>query len=69
MNTVANEIVTRRFGKRVINRLAKKGIKVVNCTTIPDENGSFLNGRSAYVVDDNGTGRVWTDAEIMAVNK
>lgn len=61
---VALEIATRDFGRKTIAALARKGIRVINVTSLPDAKGSFLNSERGYVVDDNGTGRVFTYLEL-----
>lgn len=46
------------FSAKVRRNLLKKGIAILSLTSVPDENGSFLNAERAYFVSDNGTGRV-----------
>jgi hypothetical protein len=53
------------FNKKTIRALADKGITIMGATFLPDHNGSFLNGRRGYRINDNGTGRVWTYHEII----
>lgn len=62
--TVANQIAIRDFGHKAISTLARKGIRVIDVTALPDATGSFLNSDRGYVVDDNGTGRVLTYCEL-----
>ena len=62
--TVAAQIALRDFGRKTIAALTAKGIRVINVTALPDAKGSFLNSERGYVVDDNGTGRVFTYLEL-----
>lgn len=55
----------RDFTVKTRNALARKGIVVLNATTIPGEDGSFANGSRAYNVSDNGCGRVWTFGQVL----
>jgi hypothetical protein len=66
--SVALQIANRDFGKRAIVKLAKAGIRIINIQAIPDMSSSmpYANADRGYVVDDNGTGRVWTYFEVKA---
>jgi len=55
----------RHFGRRAVTMLARKGVRVVGLQALPDEHGSFLNSTTGYVVDDNGTSRVLTWAQVL----
>ena len=63
--TVSFEISTRHFGRKAVAVLARKGIRVLGLTAIPDEHGSFLNSTTAYRVDNNGCGRVWSHQQVV----
>jgi hypothetical protein len=62
--SVSTQIATRHFGRKAVASLARKGIRIVGLQSLPDAAGSFLNSETGYVVDDNGTGRVWTYLEV-----
>ena len=53
------------FNAKTRRILAKKGIHLIGITAIPDDKGSFANGRRGYRVNDNGTGRVWTYHKVI----
>lgn len=63
------EYAIGQFGKRVVNRLAKKGIKVIGTQMIPDERGEYANATVAYMLDDNGTGKLRSYLEVLALSK
>lgn len=46
--------------------LAKRGIRVIHSAAIPmDAHDDYLSAKG-YEVDDNGTLRVWTFAQVLA---
>ncbi len=53
------------FSAATRRALARKGVSVYGLQALPDTSGSFLNSSTGYLVNDNGTGRVWTFAQIM----
>ncbi len=53
------------FSKTTQKHLAAIGIKVIGTTFIPGPDGSFANGERAYQLDDNGTMRIRTFAEVL----
>jgi hypothetical protein len=59
------------FAKKTLNALAKKGITLVGLCTIPDMSSAmpFANGERGYNINDNGTGRVWTFAQVLNAAK
>lgn len=63
--SVAQQIVRRHFAAKTLRSLEKRGIRVLGSTFIPDASGDFARGETAYTVDDNGRGRVWTFSEII----
>lgn len=64
---IATEIAARDFGKAVVCRLRKRGITFIGATIIPGPGPMpFANGDRGYEVADNGTGRVWTYAQVRA---
>lgn len=64
----AHQIAARHFGCKAVKALALQGIRIRGLQALPDTSGSFLNTSTGYLVDDNGTGRVWTYAEVRAKN-
>lgn len=60
-----SQIATRHFGRKAVATLAARGIRVYGLQAVPDAAGSFLNASTAYKVDDRGTGRVWTYAQVV----
>jgi hypothetical protein len=66
---VIDEIAVSHFGKRVVTKLAKRGVKVIGLTVIPDNASDlpYANGETGYNIDDNGTGRVLTLLEVHAL--
>jgi len=56
------------FSRTTISALARKGIFLTGLQAIPDMALAmpFANAARGYKVNDNGCGRVWTFAEVMA---
>lgn len=56
------------FSRKTLKALAAKGIKLVGLQAIPDMSSSmpYANATRGYIIDDNGTGRVWIHAEVLA---
>jgi hypothetical protein len=56
------------FSAKTIAALARKGIFLRGLQAIPDMASPmpFANATRGYLVDDNGCGRVWTHADVMA---
>lgn len=69
--SIANDIAVSHFGKRLIARLARRGIKIIGLTVIPDNSSNmpYANGETGYNIDDNGTGRVLTLLEVHAIDR
>ncbi len=63
--SVAQEIFARHFSAATVRGLARNGIAALGLQAIPDERGSFLNSQTAYVVSDNGMGRVLTYQQVV----
>ena len=57
------------FTKKQIKNLRKKGISIYGKQWMPGKDGSFANGHTGYLVDDNGTGRVFTFSQVMNLAK
>jgi hypothetical protein len=56
------------FNRKTLKALAVKGISIIGLTVIPDFNKPlpYACGERGYQVNDNGTGRVWTFAEVRS---
>lgn len=60
-------IASRDFSVKTIRALAKKWVQVVSKTWLPGPDGSFANGETGYLIDDNGTGRMKTFLEVLKI--
>ena len=67
--TTHNAAAASHFNAATRRSLAKKGIALVSLTFVPGEGGSFLNGETAYLLDDNGIGRVRTFLGVLDAAK
>lgn len=57
----------RDFSASTVKALAARGISVIGLTVIPNSSDlPFASGDRGYRISDNGTGRIWTFAEVMA---
>lgn len=58
----------RDFSSKTLRNLARKGISIVGFAVIPNMSSDmpFANGERGYSVNDNGCGRIWTFAEVLA---
>jgi hypothetical protein len=59
------------FNRATLAALARKGIRLIGLQAIPDMSSPmpFANATRGYVMDDNGTGRVWTFAEVIGASR
>lgn len=69
MNNTHHPIPARHFNARTLRALTKKGIAIIGATCLPNSVGSFAGGETGYNLDDNGTGRVRTYLEVLALAK
>ena len=60
--SASSQIATRHFGRKVVSSLARKGVSITGLQSVPT--GRFADYDTCYVVNDNGTGRVWTYAQV-----
>lgn len=67
---MARKIGERDFNVSTIKKLVKKNISIMTITSIPGENPDmpFANSERGYIVNDNGTSRVWTYSQIIAAS-
>lgn len=61
------EALMSNFSRTTIARLAKRGIRIVGMTVIPDANGSYANGDTGYNLDNQGQYQVKTFSEVLAL--
>lgn len=54
----------RDFDAATRKALLMAGIRIIGVQALP-VGGSYLQTETGYVIDDNGTGRVWTHAEVL----
>lgn len=61
---------TKDFSRSTLNTLAKRGIRIIGITVIPDMTKAlpYASGERGYQIDDNGTGRVWAYADVVAAH-
>ena len=57
----------RYFKLATLRALAKRGIQVVGSTWAPGSDGSFANGQTVCMLDDNGTQRVRSYLDTLAI--
>lgn len=55
------------FAKEVVKALKKRGITIVGATWVPGKDGSYANGETAYRLNDNGTSKLRTYLEVVAL--
>lgn len=58
--------MNHHFDKETIRRLTRGGITITGLQAIPG-NGDmpFANAETGYVVNDNGTSKVWTYYQVL----
>ncbi len=63
------QVAERDFSLKTLRALLAQGIYLRGITVIPDPVAAmpFASGCRGYLVNDNGTGRVWNHAEVMRV--
>lgn len=61
-----HQLLSRDFSATTLRGLARKGITITGLQAIPGTGPMpYANAERGYVVADNGTGRVWTHAEVL----
>ena len=57
----------RHFNAKTIKALTRKGISIIGLTAIPDMSSDMpcANAETGYVINDNGTGKVWTFRQVL----
>lgn len=67
MKHVGRIIAERDFSKKTIQGLLAQGIILTGTQLTPGEGPlPMADARRAYLVDDNGTGRCWDHAGVIA---
>lgn len=57
----------RNFSAANRRALTKKGITILRSMNLPGEDGSYANGILGYELNDNGTSRIRTHLEVIAI--
>jgi hypothetical protein len=60
-------IGSRDFNRSTLASLARKGVRITGLQGLPGPDGSFANGERGYLLDDNGTGKVRTFMQVLAM--
>lgn len=69
MASLASRIASKDFSRQTIAALKANGVMIQRATFVPGPNGSYLNGERAYVIDDNGCGRVLLYLEVLDMSR
>ena len=64
MQTTGTQVAQRDFSAKTIRALKAKSIALTGTQMIPNGT-SWINPTRAYVVNDNGTSKVWTHAQVI----
>lgn len=67
MQTTAQQITSRDFGKKIVKSLTNLGITFIGAQWLPDASGSYANGETGYVVDNNGQSQVRTYLQVLSL--
>jgi hypothetical protein len=69
MTATATSIARRHFNAKTLNALKRQGIYVIGVGLAPYTNSDLPNANAitVYQLDDNGTGRVRTFREVLAL--
>lgn len=62
-----NHRSSKDFNRGIVAALNKRGIYFHGSTCLPSASGDYANGETGYQLDDNGTHRVRTYAEVRAL--
>lgn len=65
--TLAARIAAKNFSKNTLAKLAKLGIAVTGSMAVAGFEGDWAFTGVAFTLDDNGTGRVRSHAEVLAI--
>ena len=66
MNTVGYEIAARDFSRATLRKLAKTGVTLLGPVAVPGVGAMpWANAERAYSVNDNGTGRILSHAQVL----
>lgn len=61
-----DQILSRHFNAATLRKLAKRGVRVIGFQLVPTNDG-WADSWTAYQVDDNGTGRVLSHSDLLAI--
>lgn len=59
-----NHLSAKDFDRSLVSALNKRGIYFYDSTWLPGQGGSFANGERGYILDDNGTSRIRSYAQV-----
>ena len=62
-------MATRDFPASTIRKLAAKGVTLLSPCLIPHPKTGFINPDRGYNVDDNGTGKTWSYAQVLRAGR
>lgn len=62
-----NHLAAKDFDRSIVATLNARGIYFHGSTWLPSSTGDYANGERGYQLDDNGTHRVRTYAEVRAM--
>ena len=61
------QIARRDFSAKTLRALTKRGVELVSVQMLPGDGPMpWANAERGYLVDDHGTGRVWTFQMVLA---
>lgn len=63
------EYAVGKFGRKTVRSLQLRGMRIIGTQSLPNADGTWANCEVAYQVDDNGTCRVKTYGEVVALSK
>ena len=67
VSSAVRQIVGRHFSAATLRSLDRKGVTIYGTCTIPGSGDlPWATGETGYKVSDNGCGRIWTFAEVLA---
>lgn len=67
MLNVATQIARRDFSAATLRALGRRGVELVSVQALPGADAMpWANAERGYLVNDNGTGRVLTFAQVIA---
>jgi hypothetical protein len=63
----SSQIARRDFSAKTLRALTQRGLEVVDVQMLPDTGDlPWANAERGYLVNDHGTGRVWTFQRVLS---